>query len=166
MITETLDKLTDSHGPDFESLPFQQFLRPPYGYVIGVVVWSVYLATWYTAVYVTEIRGLLPFRFSVVVALGGLLVTAVISAVAMSITAWRVPRGRIRGHFARVSLAILVVPILFFVYFVSDLSSVDSSGLSVFTEHALLTTGLVGPMIGFAFLLFSLLVLGFRYRLD
>lgn len=39
-------------------------------------------------------------------------------------------------------------------------------GLGVFTEHALLTTGLLGPTIGFAFLCFALLVGVVRYRLK
>lgn len=172
MEAEVLDKWIDLSRPDLDSLLLHRFLEPPHGYAIGIGIWPVYLAIWYGTVFLAETPGLLPFAVSIIVAIGGLLVTSAVSALAMCITAWRVPYTRIRGHSVRVIVFLLFAPTLFFVYFSpqpifpSPYLAVEPLGLDVFVEHALITTGLLGPMIGFAFLSFSLCVLAFRYRLK
>ena len=172
MEAEALDKWIDPRRPRLGSLLLHRFLKPPYGYAIGIGVWPVYLALWYGTVFAAEILGLVPFSLSVIVAVGGLLVTSVVSVLAMCLTAWRTPYARIRGHSLGISLFLLFAPPLAYVYFgsppllPSPYSAIEPLGLDVFVEHALITTGLLGPAIGFAFLFFALLVLAFRYRLK
>ena len=169
---EALDTWSGSNTPVPDSLLLHWVLEPPYGYVLGIALWAAYLAVWYSTVYAAEILGLIPFSVSVVVAVGGLLVTSVVSASAICVTAWKVPYTRLREHFVRVSLFALLAPALLVVYFrpspaVPSLNAaIEPLGLGVFVEHALLTTGVVGPALGCAFLLFALLVLVFRYRLE
>lgn len=172
MEAAALHKWTDIDRPALESLLIHRLLKPPSGYAIGIGVWTVYLAFWYGTVFAAEFLYLVPFWLSVVVAVGGLLVTSIVSALAMCITAWRLPYPRIRGHTVGVAAFLLFAPALFVVYFGSSpflpspYSAIAPLGLDVPVEHALLTAGLLGPAIGFAFLVFALLVLAFRYRLK
>ena len=172
MNAEALDKWFSPRRPPCDSLVLHRFLKPPYGYAIGIGVWPVYLALWYATVFAAEILGLVPFSVSVIVALGGLLVTSVVSALAMCITAWRAPYARIRGHSLAISVSLLFALLLGYVYFgapsllPSPHSVIEPLGLDVFVEHALITTGLLDPAIGFMFLVFALFVLVFRYRLK
>lgn len=160
------DEWTPTGGPETEPLPLQRYFESPTGYVLGVVVWPLYLAVWYGSVYVTEILGVLPFTLSIIIAVGGLFFTSVVSAAAIGVTAWQVPEARLRGHFARLSLFVLLAPALFYLYFVSSFASISGSGLGAFAQHAIVTTGLLGPMLGFSFLAFALFVLGVRYSRE
>lgn len=158
--------------PPFDAVLGHRFFEPPVGYAIGIGVWPVYLAIWYGTLFVAETLGLVPFSFSVVVAVGGLLVTSAVSVLATCVTAWRVPSARLRGHALAVSAVLLVAPLLGYLYFgsppasLSPHSAIAPLGLDVFVEHALVTTGVLGPTIGFASLLFALLVLAHRSRLE
>ncbi|NHN58947.1 MULTISPECIES: hypothetical protein [Halorussus] len=172
MEAEALDKWIDRRRPPLDSLLLHRFLKPPHGYAIGIGVWPVYLAFWYGTVFAAEILGPVPFSLSVIAAVGGLLATSVVSALAVCITAWRTPYARIRGHSLGISVFLLFALPLAYVYFGSPpllpgpYSAIEPLGLNVFVEHALITTGLLGPAIGFAFLFFALLVLAFRWRLE
>ena len=172
MEAEALDKWIAPRRSLRDSLLLHRFLEPPYGYAIGIGVWSVYLTLWYGTVFAAEILGLVPFSLSVTVAVGGLLATSVVSALAMCITAWRAPYARIRSHSLAIAVFFLFALPLVSVYFgsppllPSPSAAIEPLGLDVFVEHALITTGLLGPAIGFAFLAFALLVLAFRSRLE
>lgn len=172
MESKALENWIDLRRPALESLLLHRFLKPPYGYAIGIGAWPVYLALWYGTVYAADVMALGPFSLSIFGAVAGLLVTSIVSAFAMALTAWRPPYRRIRRHTLGVSVFLLFAPALFVVYsgatpFVpSPSSAIEPLGLDVFVEHALITTGVLGPAIGFAFLFFAVLVLAFRYRLE
>lgn len=172
MEAAALDEWLDVRRPALEAVLLHPLLTPPHGYAIGIGVWMAYLALWYSSVFAAETLEFVPFSLSVVVALGGLLVTTLLSAVAMSITAWRPRYRRIRGHALGLVVFLLAVPALFVFYFRAPpllprpSAAIEPLGLDVFVEHAVLTTGLLGPMIGSGFLSFALLVLVLRYRLQ
>lgn len=166
-----LDKVTGPRGPLKNSLLLHRFLEPPYGYVVGIGVWPVYLVLWYGTVFAAEILGLVPFSLSVIVAVAGLLVTSAVSALAMCVTAWRVSTARIREQSLVSSVFLLFALTLGYVYFgsppllPSPHAAIEPLGLDVFLEHALVTTGVLGLALGFAFSVFALLVFAFRSRL-
>jgi|GEM_PF-6234570 len=171
MAADVPDTWSDTSVPVSDAVLSHWALESPAGYVLGIAVWSVYLAAWYGTVYAAETLGLVPFDLSTAVFLGGLVVTSGVSVGAVCLTAWNVPASRFRAHFVRLSLVALLAPVLCIVYFrplsvvPSPYMVIEPLGLDVFVEHALLTTGVLGPAVGCAVLVFALLVLAFRSRL-
>lgn len=172
MQADALNTWIDSRGPDGSPLLLRRLLSPPYGYVLGIALWPGYLAVLYASLFVTEILELLPFAVSAVVFLSGLLVTSALSILVMGSTAWRVSTDRIRDQFFRTAVLLLLAPALFVVYTVS-ISGLPSPyaviaplGLDAFVDHAIITTVLLGPVVGFALLVFPLVVLVYRSRLE
>ncbi|WP_128476549.1 hypothetical protein [Halorussus pelagicus] len=164
MNAEPLETWIDTSGSGLESLLHHPLLNPPYGYVIGVVLWPVFLS-------ILSVWGLLMSSLpSSVVTPGGLalgvggpVVTSMSSALVMGATAWNTPRERIRRQFALLSLSFLLAVPLFGLYF--DWPTIPYGrelGLSVFAAHELSKIVLLGPAIGVAFLIFPLLMLGDR----
>lgn len=172
MEAETLDTWLVPCSSLLDSLLSHPLLEPPYGYAIGIGVWPAYLALWYATVFTAELLGAVPFSLSVVVGAGGLLVTSVGSVLAMCITAWRTPYARLRRQSPGIFVTFLFGLLTASVYFgsppllPSPYSVIAPLGLDAFGEHALVTTGLLGPAIGLAFLAFALFVLAVRYRLQ
>jgi hypothetical protein len=87
MASDALDNWICSRVPGLTSLLAHRFLKSPYGYALGITAWPVYLAIWYGTVFASENLAVIPFNVSVIVALGGLLVTSVVSALVMCISA-------------------------------------------------------------------------------
>lgn len=113
----------------------------------------------------------MPLWLSITVTVDGLLVTSVVSVLAICVSAQRTPYARLRGHALGVLLFLLFPALGFLTYLrppsalPSPYSATEPLGLSIFLEHALITTGLLGSTIGFSFLTFALLVVALRYRL-
>ena len=164
MRAETLEKWVDTTDSRLESLLHHRFLEPPYGYVMGVVLWPVFIS-------ILSVWGMLQFGLpSTVVTLGGLVVgvgcfvvTSMSSALVMGVTAWNTSYERVRRQSALLFLSLLLAVPLFGLYFHwPSIPYSDELGLSAFAAHELSKIVFLGPAIGFAFVLSPLVVLVHR----
>jgi len=165
MRTRTLEKWVDTSGSGPESLLQYRFLKTPYGYVIGIVLWPVFIS-------IMSVWGLL-LQFgppSIVVTVGGLVVgigsfvvASMSSALVMSATAWNTPDRRVRRQFALLFPSLLLAVPLFGLYLNWPMIPYRYElGLSVFVANELSKIVFLGPAIGFAFVISPLAVLVHR----
>jgi len=168
MRAEPLGTWLDPAGSGSASLLRHRFLEPPYGYLIGVVLWPIYIS-------LLSVWGLLLFGLpstvgtlgGLVVGIGGVMVTSLSSALVMSVTAWNTPDERVRRQFALLVPSVLLAVPLFDLYFRwSMIPYSDELGLSTFVAHEVSKIVLLGPAIGFAFVVFPLVVLVYRSLLE
>jgi len=168
MRTETLESWLDTGGSGSKSLLRHRFLKPPYGYVLGVALWPIYIS-------ILSVWGLLLFGLpstvgtlgGLTVGIGGIVVTSLSSALVMGATAWNTPHERIRRQFTLLSLSLLLAVPLFGLY--RNWPTIPYGyelGLSVFAAHELSKIVLLGPAIGFGFVTFPLVVLVYRSLLE
>lgn len=168
MEADSIASWLEARDPGRSPLLGYRSLSPPLGYVLGIALWPVYLTVLYGTIFVTESLQLLPSVVSIAVFLGGLLATSISSALVMCVTSWQVSATRIREHSLWVSASLLLAPALFLVrhglvpVLPSPYLMLKPLGLHAFAEHALITIGFLGPMVGVLFLCFPLLVLGYR----
>ncbi|MFC4448346.1 hypothetical protein [Halorussus aquaticus] len=164
MRAETVEEWMDTSGPGPESLLRHRFLEPPYGYVIGVVLWPVFLS-------IVSVWGVLqsvlpPTVVTVgglVVGIGGFVVTSTSSALLMGVTAWNTPYERVRRQSVLLCLSLVPSALLFGLYLRwPSIPYRYELGLSVFLAHELSKIVFLGPAIGFAFVISSLVVFVYR----
>ncbi|WP_423743708.1 hypothetical protein V5735_11825 (plasmid) [Haladaptatus sp. SPP-AMP-3] len=169
MGTETLEKWVDASGSGPESLLQRRFLKPPYGYVIGIVLWPVFISI--MSVWGVLLQSGPP---SIVVTVGGLVVgvgsfvvASMGSALVMGITAWNTPDERIRRQLALLFPSLPLAVLLFGLYLNWPMTPYRSKlGLSAFVANELSKIVFLGPAIGFAFVISPLAVLVHRSRLK
>lgn len=161
MRAKTPEKRVATSGSGPESLLRHPFLKPPYGYVIGVVLWPVFLSL--VSVWAALQSGLPSPVVTVgglMVGVGGFVVASTSSALVMAVTAWNTPYERIRRQFALLVLSLLLAVLLAGLYHNHPTFLYRRElGLSVFVAHELSKIVFLGPAIGFGFALFPLVVL-------
>lgn len=165
MEAETRETWADTPGSGPDSLLRHRFFNPPYGYVIGVFLWPVFLSL--ISVWAVLLQSGLPSIVStvggLVVGVGGFILASMSSALLIGVTAWNTPYERIRRQFAFLFLSLGVAVLLFGLYRNWPMIPFgDELGLSAFAAHELSKIALLGPAIGFAFAVFALTVLGRR----
>jgi len=169
MEVKSLEGWVGTAGSGPETRLQHRFLKPPYGYILGIVLWPLFLLS--LSVWAVLLQAGLP-SFAVtagglVVGVGGALLTILSSALVLSITAWNTPYERLRRQFAPLFLSLLLGGLLFGVYLAWPMFPYsDELGLSVFVAHELSKIVFAGPAIGCVFMLFPLMVLASRYRLK
>lgn len=165
MGAETLEKRTTTVGPGPESSLRHRFLSPPYGYVLGVVLWPAFmslLSVWYVLVQ-SGLPSIVGTVGGLVVGVGGFVVTSVSSALVMGITAWNTPDERVRRQFAVLTPSPLLGVLLFGLYRVwPTIPYGDDLGLSAFVAHELSKIVFLGPAIGVTFVVVPLAILVHR----
>ena len=152
-------------GPGPGTRLHHEFLTPPCGYVLGIIVWPVFLSSLsvWAALYQVGLPSVAVTVGGLVVVGGGSLLTILSSALVLSITAWNTPYERLRRQSALLLLSPLVAVLLYGVYRTWPLfPHANEFGLSLFVAHELSKIVFVGPAIGFAFLLFPLMVFASR----
>lgn len=171
MEVDALEKWMDTAGPGPETELHHKFLKPPYGYVIGVVLWPVFLSiiSVWVVLWQSGLPSVLPSVVATVIGLvvvvGGSLLTILGSALVLSITAWNTPYERLRRQSVLLFLSLLLAVLLFGVYLTWPMFPYWSElGLSVFGAHELSRIVFAGPAIGFTFMLFPLMVFASRYH--
>ncbi|WP_135853723.1 hypothetical protein [Halorussus salinus] len=168
MRAETLGEWVDTSRSGLESLLRHRLLEPPYGYLIGVVLWPSYislLSVW--ALLLSGLPSTVGTLGGLILGIGGFVVASLGSALVMGITAWNTPDERVRRQFALLVPWLLITVPLFGLYFRRPMIPYgDELGLSVFVAHELLKIVFLGPAIGFAFVASPLVVLGYRSRLE
>lgn len=166
MISEARDKWANTL--DSEPLLDHWVLKPPYGYMVGVLIWPVFFTV--LSVWGTLLQSDPP---SVVVTVGGLavgvgcfVVTSMGSALVLGVTAWNIPQEHIRQQFVLLVLSLLFAALLFGLYLNwSMIPYRYELGLSAFMAHELSKIVLLGPAIGFAFMISPVVVLAHRTHL-
>ena len=149
-------------GPGLESLLQHRFLNPPYGYVIGVAVWPVFLSilSGWNVVLQSSSPSFVGAIAGLVIVGGGFVLTIVGSALVLGVTGWNASQDRIRQQIAFLVLSLLLSALLFGLYLSWPTIPYRSElGLSLFVAHELSKIVFLGPATGFAFMLFSLLML-------
>lgn len=169
MGAERLEKWVDTSGSGPEALLHHRFLKPPYGYAIGVLLWPVFISI--TSLWVVLLQSNPPSIVSTVGGLiivgGGFMITSISSALVMGATAWNTPDERIRRQFTLFCLSLILAVLLFGLHLNPSLISYRSAlGLSAFAAYELSKIVFLGPAIGFAFVIFSLVVLVYRSHLK
>jgi len=169
MEVKALEKWSDAAGSGPRSLLQHRFLKPPYGYVTGVILWPVFLSL--ISVWAMLLQSGLPAIVDtaggLVIGVGGFVVTSITSALVMGITARNTPYERIRRQFGLLLLALPLAVVLFGLYLQWPTIPYDHElGLSVFAAHELSKIVFLGPTIGFAFVIFPLAVLAHRIHLK
>jgi len=165
MGAETLEKQVDASGSGPESLLHPPSLGPPYGYVLGVVLWPVFLSL--LSVWAVLLQSGLPSTVDtvggLVVGVGGFVVTSLSSALVMSATAWNTPYERIRRQFTFLFLSLVLAVLLFGLYSTWQMVPYwHELGLSAFVAHEVSKIVFLGPAIGFTFVIFPLAMLAHR----
>lgn len=170
MIYEKLQNLTVISNSGTTGSAHRWFLKPPYGYVIGVLLWLINLS-----IFSVWSVFSLSYDSSVIITAGSLVFFAVFvtasvsSALVMGITAWNTPHERIRRQ-SGVLLVSLLLAVPFFCLFdrwptlpyARELVGLVGDTIA----HELFRLVFLGPAIGFAFVIFPLVVLGYRYALE
>lgn len=169
MEVKTLEKWADVPGSGPESLRRHRCLEPPYGYVIGVVLWPVFISL--ISVWAVLLQSGLPSIVDTVggfvIGVGGFVVTSTISALLMGVTAWNTPDERIRRQFVFLFLSLLLAVLLFGLYLNWPMIPYSYElGLSTFVAHELSKIAFLGPAVGFAFVIFPLAALAHRTHLK
>lgn len=168
MRSGTLKKWIDTSDSGLESLLHHRFLKPPYGYVIGVALWPVFMSiisVW--AVLQSGLPSSVVTVGGLVVGVGSFVVTSTSSALVMGVTAWNAPYKRIQRQFAFLFLSLLLAVPLFGLYL--NWPTVPyryELGLSAFVAHELSKIVFLGPAIGFTFVISPLVILIYRYYLK
>ena len=169
MKVKALEQWVGTASPGSETRLHYRFLKPPYGYALGIVLWPIFLSI--LSVWAVLLQAGLPSIAVTVGSLGvvggGSLLTILSSALVLSITAWNTPYERLRRQFTLLLLSLLLGVLLFGVYLTWPVFPYgDELGLSVFGAHELSKIVFAGPAIGFLFVLFPLMVFASRYRLK
>jgi hypothetical protein len=173
MRVETADIWATPSGSGPKSLLQHRFLTPPYGYVIGVALWPVFvsiISVW-VVLWQSGLPSVLPAVVAtvlgLVVVVGGFVVTSMSSALVLGITAWNTPSGQIRRQVVLVASSLLVSVLLFGLYLTwPTIPFRFELGLSAFVAHELSKILFLGPATGLAFMLVPLAVLGYRSWCD
>lgn len=165
MGAERLEKWVDARGSGSGALPQYRFLEPPYGYVIGILLWPVFLSI--LSVWAVLLQSGLPSSVAtiggLVVGVGGGVLTSMSSGLVMGITAWNTPAERLRRQFASLSLSLPLAVLLFGLYRTwPTIPGRDKLGVSAFAAHELSKIVFLGPAVGFAFVVVPLVVLVHR----
>lgn len=164
MVLEPFKKEVDIPGPRLEPLLQHRFLTPPYGYVLGVLLWPVFQVILSVSLGLSQSG--LPSLVAIVdgvVVVGGFVGTSVGSALVMGITAWNTPDEDIRRYVALLCLCLLLGVLSFSLYDELPTTYGSELGLSLFASYELLKILFRGPALGLASAFYSLMVLGFRY---
>lgn len=166
MRIELLESWINTLDAGLESLLHHPFAKPPYGYVIGVVLWPLYIST--LSVWAILLQFNLPSTIVtlgvLIIGIGGFVTTTMSSILITGATAWNTPYERIRRQFALLVLPLLLAVPLFSVYQNWQMEPYGYElGLSTFAAHELSKIVFLGPATGCAFLLSPLVV--FLYRI-
>lgn len=150
-------------GPD--SPHGHRLLKSPYGYVIGVALWPVFLSL--LSVWAVLLQSGLPSPVAtvggLVVGVGGFVVASIGSAVVMGVTAWNTPDERHRRQFAFLFLSLLLAVLLFGLYLQwPTIPYRFELGVSAFVAHEVSKIAFLGPAIGLSFVIVPLGVLVYR----
>ena len=169
MNVKALGQWIGAAGPRPEIRLHHRFLKPPYGYVVGIVLWPIFLSSLsaWAVLLQADLPSIAVTVGSLVVVGGGSLLTILGSAFVLSITAWNTPYERLRHQFALLFLSLFLAVLLFGMYLTWPIFPYgDELGLSVFVAHELSKIVFAGPAIGFMFVFFPLMVFASRYRLK
>lgn len=166
MGTETLEKWVGASSSGSDSLRYHRFLNPPVGYVIGVVLWPVFLS--FMSVWAVLVQTGLPSPVvtigGIVLGIGGFVVTSISSALVMGVTAWNTPDDRLRRQIVFLCLSFFLAGLLFGLYLQwPTIPFKGELGVSTFVAHEVSKVALLGPAIGFTFVVFPLMVLVHRF---
>ncbi|MFC7073151.1 hypothetical protein ACFQJ7_12185 [Halovenus rubra] len=162
MEREIPEKWVGNPGPPSGALIQNQILKPPYGYVIGIIIWPIFLSIISVSIAMSLQIGFFLIT-SLIVVVGGPL-TIISSACVLSITAWNTPDKQIQQYVAVLTaLFFLSVP-LFYLWATTGTVFLQDRGLSAFAAHELIRIVFLGPAIGFVFVVFSLMIFASRYR--
>lgn len=168
MEVKALKRWVGTAGPSPEKRLRHRFLKPPYGYVLGIIIWPIFisiLSVW-NALLQTGPPSIVVTVGGLVVVVGGSLLTILSSALVLSITAWNSPHESLRRQFSFLFSSLLLAVSLFGVYLTWPMFPYgDDLELGVFVAHELSKILFAGPAIGLTFMLFPLVVLVSRYRL-
>ncbi|MFD1640294.1 hypothetical protein [Halohasta litorea] len=164
MVLEGFKKEVDVPRPELEPLLQHRFLTPPYGYVLGVLLWPVFdvlISVWFGL----SQSGLLsiPDPIGGLVVLGGFVGTSVSSALVMGLTAWNTPDEHRRRYFALLLLCLLFGILLFRLHTTFTTILRFELGVSLFASHELSKIVFRGPALGLVSAFYALVVLSFRY---
>lgn len=169
MTVKVLEQWVGTAGPSPEKRLHHRFLKQPYGYVLGIILWPIFisiLSVW-NVLFQTGHPSIAVTVGGFVVVVGGSLLTILSSALVLSITAWNSPHERLRRQFSFLFSSLLLAVLLFGVYLTWPMFPYgDELELSVFLAHELSKILFAGPAIGLTFMLFPLMVLVSRYRLQ
>jgi len=163
MVSEAFKKEVDIPGPRLVPLGQHRFLTPPYGYVLGVILWPVFqliISVWF----VLSQSGL-PSLVATVeefVVLGGFLGASVGSALVMGIAAWNTPDERRQRYFTLLCLCLLPGVLFFSLYNNSSTTYGFELGLSFLASDELTKILFRGPALGLVSAFYALVVLSFR----
>lgn len=169
MDIKIFEKWAGVPGSGSESLGRHRFLEPPYGYVIGGVLWPVFtsLITVWAVLLQFGLPSIVDTVGGLVIGIGGFVVTSTISALLLGLTAWNTPYERIRRQFAFLFLSVPLAGLLFGLYLSWPMIPYSYDlGLSTFVAHELSKIAFLGPAVGFAFVIFPLTVLAYRNYLN
>ncbi|MEA1932635.1 MAG: hypothetical protein U9O06_13960 [Euryarchaeota archaeon] len=164
MVLELLKREVDIPGSGLEPLFQHRFLTPPYGYVIGILLWPANISL-LTVGYALSLSDL-P---SPVVTVGGVAVqgafvmTSMISAVVMGLTAWNTPDERIQRHFVLLCLCLLLAALFFRLQHEFPTPLRFELGLGLSASNELSKIVFRGPALGFTSVVYALIVLSFRH---
>jgi hypothetical protein len=170
MNSKTLSKWTGISGSGPEPLLRYRFLKSPYGYVPGFVLWPLNLLFYsVSGVLLLSSRPSPVATVGSYVFIGAFALVSISSALVMAVTALNTPYERIRRQ-SGVLLVALLLAVPFFGLFDRWPTlpySRELVGLVGDTiAHELFRLVFLGPAIGFAFVIFPLVVLGYRYALE
>lgn len=167
MNAETLSKWTGISVSGPGPLLRHRFLKPPYGYVLGFVLWPLNLLFYsVSGVLLLSSRPSPVATVGSYVFIGAFALVSISSALVMAATAWNTPYERIRRQ-SRVLLVALLLAVPFLGLF--EMWSILPYGrelVGLTLAHELSRFVFLGPAIGFAFVVFPLMVLGYRYTLE
>jgi len=168
MRAKTLKRWAGTSGSGLESLLQHQFLKPPYGYVIGIVLWPVFISIFSIwAVLQSGLPSTVVTIGGLVIGVGSFVIASMGSALVMGVTAWNTPDERIQRQSALLFLSLLLSIPLFSLYANWPMIPYRHElGLSAFAAHELSKIVFLGPAIGFAFIISPLVVLVYRSRLK
>ncbi|WP_135830329.1 hypothetical protein [Halorussus halobius] len=168
MAVEALERWVGTAGPEPEPRLHHRFLEPPYGYVLGISIWPLFLLS--LSAWAVLLQADLPsvaVTVGSLVVVGGSLLAILSSALVLSITAWNTPYERLRRQFVPLVLSLGLAVLLFGAYLTwPTFPYGDELGVSIFVAHELSKVVFVGPAIGFSFALFPLMIFASRYRLE
>jgi len=169
MAVKVLEQWVGTAGPSPETRLHHRFLKPPYGYGLGIILWPIFisiLSVW-AVLFQTGLPSIVVTVGGLVVVVGGSLLTILSSALVLSITAWNSPHEHLRRQFSLLFSSLFLAVLLFGMYLTWPMFPYgDKLELSVFVAHELSKILFAGPAIGLTFMLFPLMVLVSRYRLE
>lgn len=163
MVLEIFKKEVDIPNSGLKSLLQHRFLTPPYGYVIGILLWPANISL-LSVGYALSLSNLPPLIVTVggVAVEGAFVMTSVVSALVMGITAWNTPDERIQRHVILLCLCLLPAALLFGLQHEFPTPLRFELGLGLSASNELSKIVFRGPALGFTSVVYSLVVLVFR----